>query len=135
MRVFLDTNVVVSAIATRGLCADVLREVLARHQLIMCRELMAELERVLNDKIALPGPLILEFLQFLQQDAHVSEPSPGKTWPIKDKEDVVLLSAALNGGAELFITGDAELIEMRRVENMEIVSPRVFWEKLTRTQK
>ncbi len=27
MKVFLDTNVLVSAIATRGLCADVLREV------------------------------------------------------------------------------------------------------------
>ena len=33
MRVFLDTNVLVSAFATRGLCADVLRHVLADHQL------------------------------------------------------------------------------------------------------
>lgn len=29
MRVFLDTNVLVSALATRGLCADVLRIVVA----------------------------------------------------------------------------------------------------------
>ena len=32
MRVFLDTNVQVSAFATRGLCADVLRLVLAEHE-------------------------------------------------------------------------------------------------------
>jgi len=35
VKVFLDTNILVSATATRGLCADVLREVLASHQLIV----------------------------------------------------------------------------------------------------
>lgn len=34
MRVFLDTNVLVSAFATRGLCADLMRHVLAEHDLI-----------------------------------------------------------------------------------------------------
>ena len=32
MKVFLDTNVLASAAATRGLCADVLREVFASHR-------------------------------------------------------------------------------------------------------
>ena len=35
MRVFLDTNVLVSAMATRGLCADVLREILTSHRLVV----------------------------------------------------------------------------------------------------
>ena len=33
MRVLLDTNVIVSAVTTRGLCADVFRAVLAAHEL------------------------------------------------------------------------------------------------------
>ncbi len=41
MRVFLDTNVLVSAVATRGLCADVLREVLLSHQLLVSADLLA----------------------------------------------------------------------------------------------
>jgi hypothetical protein len=35
VKVFLDTNVLVSGFAARGLCADVMRLVLAEHELIM----------------------------------------------------------------------------------------------------
>ena len=35
MRVFLDTNVLAGAAAARGLCADVLRELFASHELII----------------------------------------------------------------------------------------------------
>jgi len=34
VKVFLDTNILVSGVATRGLCADVIRLVLAEHELI-----------------------------------------------------------------------------------------------------
>jgi len=131
MRVFLDTNVLVSAIATRGLCADVLREVLARHDLIISRELLQELEKVLQGKFALPRALISEFIHFVQQDARLFEASNRDDWPIRDEDDIPLLSAALNGEADLFITGDSELIGLQKVGKMEIVSPRTFWDKLT----
>jgi predicted nucleic acid-binding protein len=42
---------------------------------------------------------------------------------------VITLSCALNGEADLFITGDRELLDLAKIGNMEIVSPRVFWEK------
>ena len=40
MRVFLDTNVLVAAFATRGLCADVFRLVLAEHELLVSAALI-----------------------------------------------------------------------------------------------
>ncbi len=46
MRVYLDTNVVVSAVATRGLCADVLQAILAEHQLVVGEAMLRELRRV-----------------------------------------------------------------------------------------
>ena len=42
MKVVLDTNVLASAAATRGLCADVLREVLAEHELVICKQVIDE---------------------------------------------------------------------------------------------
>jgi hypothetical protein len=39
MKVMLDTNVLASAVATRGLCADVLRAVLAEHELVICPQM------------------------------------------------------------------------------------------------
>lgn len=49
---------------------------------------------------------------------------------IKDKDDIVILSTALNGNAELFITGDKEVLALVRIQSMQILSPRGFWEAL-----
>ena len=51
MRVFLDTNVLASAAATRGLCADVLREVLTSHELLTSAQVLSELKRVFEDQV------------------------------------------------------------------------------------
>ena len=127
MKIFLDTNVLVSALATRGLCGDVLREVLLSHQLILSLPLLSELEEVLREKFGIPSPLIIEFLQILKQDALSSSPSNLPEVDLKDKDDLSLLSSALNGKAELFVTGDQELLHLKKIGNMRIISPRGFW--------
>ena len=53
MRVALDTNVLVAAFATRGLCADLVRVVLAEHELVFPPAVRTELRRVLAKKIGL----------------------------------------------------------------------------------
>jgi predicted nucleic acid-binding protein len=65
MRVFLDTNVLVSAIAARGLCADILREILVSHQLIVSDPLLDELKNVLHTKIGIPPEIISDFVEVL----------------------------------------------------------------------
>jgi putative PIN family toxin of toxin-antitoxin system len=130
MKVFLDTNVLVSAVATRGLCSDVLREVLRHHHLIISPELLAELENVFRKTLGLPQNMIFEFIEVIKQDSQLSTPSPLLNVNIRDKDDLLMLSSALNGGADLFITGDKELLGLQSIRNMGIVSPRMFWERL-----
>ena len=48
MRVFFDTNVLVSAFLARGLCADLLRLVLSEHTLVCSELVLAELSAVLS---------------------------------------------------------------------------------------
>jgi uncharacterized protein len=134
MIIFLDTNVLVSALATRGLCSDVLREILSFHQLVISAPLLAELERILKDKIKLPENLINESLEFLKQTSTMSEPFDRPIPELKDKEDIPIVNSALNGGVELFITGDKEVLRLRSVDEMMIVDPRTFWE-LLKSQK
>jgi len=62
MKVFLDTNVLVSAVATRGLCADALREVLVSHQLVISSPLLNELTNILHSKFGIPFDVITEFI-------------------------------------------------------------------------
>ena len=131
MRIFLDTNVLASAVATRGLCADVLREVLARHDLIISDALLKELKRVLQKKFSVPSQLISGFITMLQQDTIFAAPIDFPGIQIKDKDDIIILAAALSGKAELFITGDKELLDLGKVGNLTIISPRAFWNRLT----
>ena len=130
MRVFLDTNVLVSAVATRGLCTDVLREVFVSHQIVVSGPLLAELKNILHTKIKIPQEIISDFIELLTQDSISSENTELSNIDINDKSDILILSTALNGNAELFVTGDKELLELDKIQSMRIVSPRKFWETL-----
>ncbi|MGB9004984.1 MAG: putative toxin-antitoxin system toxin component, PIN family [Candidatus Aminicenantales bacterium] len=130
MRIFLDTNILVSAVATRGLCADALREVLTFHEIIISEKLLSELRESLARKLGVPKSLVEEFVEILVQDAHFADPNALPGVNIRDRDDLTILSAALNGKADLFITGDKELLTLRSVGPMDIVNPRKFWEVL-----
>lgn len=134
MKVFLDTNVLASAAATRGLCADVLREVLASHELFLSEQVLRELTRVLRSKFGIGQNLIDEFIRLLQQDSVPAEPSDVPRVSLRDKDDLRILGAAAAAGAEVLVTGDKELLALGHFEKLEILSPRQFWEKL-RTQQ
>jgi predicted nucleic acid-binding protein len=55
MKVFLDTNVLAAGFATRGLCSDIIRTVLERHEFVSSLEILAELKRVLLKKFRVPA--------------------------------------------------------------------------------
>jgi uncharacterized protein len=130
MRVFLDTNVLASAFGTRGLCADVLREVLVAHDLLVSDILFQELERVLLQKFQIPSSVLSEILSLLQQDSVHCEVGTFPLVPIKDQDDLPILSCAIEGQAEVFVTGDKELLALEHIGTLLILSPRAFWEHL-----
>jgi putative PIN family toxin of toxin-antitoxin system len=130
MRIFLDTNVLVSAVATRGLCTDVLREVLKSHRFVVSSGLLSELERALRKKIRVPEKLINEFLDLIQQESVLSAPEKLPGIALRDRDDLGILSAAWNGKSDLFITGDTELLRLGQFQTLEIISPRAFWDRL-----
>jgi len=130
MRVFLDTNVLASAAATRGLCSDVLREVFASQELIVSEYLIKELKRVLTDKFSLPRDIREEYIWLLHQDTIVAEEAGPPPIQLTDKSDIPILGAALQAKANVLVTGDLELQSLERVGELLILSPRGFWERL-----
>jgi putative PIN family toxin of toxin-antitoxin system len=131
MKVMLDTNVLDSAVATRGLCADVLRAVLAEHELAICPQIISELQRVLKNKFALPRPLANDFIRLVREDAVLCEPGDLPAVKLKDKDDLGILSAAISGEVNVIVTGDKDLQMVDTVAKLKIMSPRQFWKELT----
>jgi uncharacterized protein len=135
MKVFLDTNVLASAAGTRGLCVDVLRLVFASHQLFISEQVFKELKSVLRVKFGVSQELIDDFIWLLQQDTVPTRPAQVPKVELQDKDDLLILAAAIAAGAEVLVTGDKELLWLGRIEDVEIVSPRQFWEKLKAQQQ
>lgn len=129
MRVFLDTNVLASATATRGLCADVFRFTAEFHELVISEDLLTELERTLRLKFKAPNDLIADMLWLLRQDTILASAEPISELRLKDRRDMAIVSAAINGGAQLLVTGDKEILDLKKVGPLEMLSPREFWEK------
>lgn len=129
MRVFLDTNVLVAAFATRGLCADVIRVTLAEHELVLSMTVIEELRRVLTEKIGIPEPSVDEISAFLMASAFLANvaarPAPVA---VRDQDDAVILAEALAAGADVLVTGDQDLLEAGPLPEIRIIDPRGFWE-------
>ena len=136
MKVFLDTNALVSGLAARGLCADVIRLVLAEHELVIGEVVLAELERALSQKIKLPRPVISEILAFLESQTVQPRPKTAPEVRIRDEDDLWVLASALAAKADVLVTGDQDLLEVReQVSGLVITDPRGFWHLATKRPK
>jgi putative PIN family toxin of toxin-antitoxin system len=130
VKVALDTNVLVSAVATRGLCADIFNLVLAEHQLVIGVTVLGELGRVLRQKMRVPADIIEEFDTLLRREAVITGKVKALVIKIRDKSDVPVLAEAVAGGADVLVTGDLDLIEVADKAPIQILTPRGFWEQL-----
>lgn len=130
MRIFLDTNVLASSIATRGLCAELVESIIDEHQLLTCEPVLEELERVLAGKFRLPDSMIRTFIGLLRSEGTIIGTQERPTIKFKDAGDIPILACAVVSGADAFVTGDKDLLELGAVENLAILSPRQIWEKL-----
>ena len=130
MRVFLDTNVLASSIATRGLCSEVLESTLHDHELLTSDAVLSELERVLLTKLRLPSALVAEFLALLREEAQLVNDRQMPSISIPDADDVPIIASALGGKADVFVTGDKALLDLREVDGLRMVSPRELWMQL-----
>jgi putative PIN family toxin of toxin-antitoxin system len=129
VKVFLDTNVLASALTTRGLCADLFKVVLQSHELLTSDSVLYELERILPGKLGQSEEITQGFINLLSTHSLVvKSESPFPSLPDPDDEPIV--AAALAGKASVFVTGDKALLQIQHVEGLNIISPRNFWEML-----
>jgi putative PIN family toxin of toxin-antitoxin system len=129
VKVFLDTNVLASALTTRGLCAELFEVVLQSHELLISESVVQELERILPGKLGQSVAVTEGFVAFLRDEACLvkgEQPFPS----LPDSDDEPIIASALAGQAHVFVTGDKALLELQRVVNLPVISPRQFWEML-----
>lgn len=130
MRVFFDTNVLVSAYAARGICTDLVRFVLAEHELLTGEVNLEELRRVLSERFRAPAERLDAIESELRAETAVPRPTEPSTIPVRDPDDRWVLASALSVGADLLVTGDRDLLAVADLVAIPIVDPRGCWDRL-----
>lgn len=134
MRVCLDTNVLVAAFATRGLCADVLRTVLAEHDLVIGEVILAELRRVMSTKLKVPADRLDVIEAVFAPFPLIPKPDQPATTAIRDPADRWIVATAVAGNSDVLVTGDRDLLDVAAELPVRTLAPRAFWELLRAPQ-
>ena len=129
MRVFFDTNVLVSAFLARGLCADLLRLVLTEHTLVTSEVVLAELRDVLSRKGRLPTQHIEAIEAFLREQPVAPSPAQTLELGLVDGDDEWVVASAVLAQADLIVTGDQGVLACSKPP-LPLFTPRGCWEQL-----
>jgi predicted nucleic acid-binding protein len=125
-RVFLDSNVWLSAAVFPGLCAELLLELDAGgHTLLTSALVREEVHAVMRRKFLRHRSAIERFDALWACAVCV----PDESEPADDA-DARLVAAARAAGAQVFVTGDQRVLGWDPSGALRIVSPRQAWEQV-----
>jgi putative PIN family toxin of toxin-antitoxin system len=133
MKVLLDSNVIIAAFATRGLCNELFEICVENHTILLSDALLKEIRKNLVKKIKVPSAVASEIIAYLRSIAIV-KPVPTKTLDPKvcrDPNELEVLELAVQEKVDCIISGDEDLLVLNPFQGIPIYSPRAFWEHLS----
>lgn len=131
MRVVFDTNVLVAAFISEGLCSKLLHRANRRNfDLYISSFIITEFQKTLKAKIGLSDSEIKALTALLHEIVKMADPGEkeeGQAGGIcRDKADDHVLACALASKADYLVTGDQDLLEIKRFHKVRIITPRDF---------
>jgi putative PIN family toxin of toxin-antitoxin system len=131
VKAVFDTNVLIAAFLTEGICAKLLIRARRRDfDLILCDGILQEFKRILQKKFAVSPDETSEAFIILSAAAQDILGQPGSIAPIcRDSDDDLILACARDSVADYVVTGDKDLLVLKNYEGIRILNPKAF-EKL-----
>lgn len=132
MKIVLDSNVLIAAFATRGLCEVILEHCLNEHEIILSEFILKEVKKNLKVKIKVPNNIVSDIETFLRSHSNILSPPKLKEKICRDPDDDNILSLAVFSQADFVITGDNDLLVLKSYKKIPIITPRKFADLIRR---
>jgi uncharacterized protein len=130
MKVVLDANVLVAAYGFGGICRAIVDVHIDLHEIVLSEPILGEVHRNLKDKFHHSTPMADDRVSLLREAATIVAPAAVQPAACRDPDDLPVLGTASSGEANFLVTGDRDLLDLKRFGKCEIVSPREFWRRL-----
>jgi len=128
MRVVLDTNIYISAIVFGGVCENLLDRLrLKRVEVLISAFILQEVKEVLEKKFKWKNEDVRLAIYDIEKRTTFIETKSKVNIIKKKKDDNHILECALDGRADLIITGDTKhILPLQNFRGIKIVTPRQF---------
>ncbi len=131
MRAVLDSSVLIAAYISRaGTCAGLLEDILNDHEWVISNFILDELSRKLREKFGYPEDEVGEVREAVIAAAEFVTPQAIPAESCRDPNDLLILGTAVAGRADVIITSDKDLLELKAFDGVPIVRPGEFWRRL-----
>lgn len=129
MKVVLDSNVLLAAFTTRGMCEAVLAVCLDAHRLFISQPILDEVQRNLVRKFKMSPAQAGDYILLLIEEAEIVTALDVPLSACRDKDDLPVLGTLLAASAECLVTGDQDLLALKKFKTIPILTPRAFYER------
>lgn len=131
MKIVFDTNVLISAfLSSGGMSQAVFNEAIQGHKVILSEYVLEEFQRILQRKFNVPKHKVDFAIHAFRQNVLVLDKVPLAGVHFPDKADIPILALAKVSRAQVLVTGDKKLLELKRFFKAAVVSPREAMEIL-----
>lgn len=130
MRIVFDSNVLIAAFATHGLCHSLFEFCLRGHDVVVGEHILDEVERKLQKKLKVPAPFVREIRAYLEKHCSLEHPVPVPSDACRDPKDLPVLGLAVAAHAQYLVSGDADLLILKRWHETLILTPRELYDRL-----
>jgi putative PIN family toxin of toxin-antitoxin system len=127
MKAVFDTNVLVAAFVTEGVCAKLLGRARRKQlNLVISLFILKEFENVLLKKFSASKEHMRAATKLISEVGHRVNPAPKVSGVCRDPDDDQILSCALSVKADYLVTGDFDLLDLKEFHGIRILTPGAF---------
>jgi uncharacterized protein len=128
VKAVFDTNVLIAAFLTDGLCTRLLlRARRNEFSLIICPFILQEFQKFLQKKIKASNQEIEMALKLLEEAVYeINQPAMSIERICRDSDDDNILKCALESKSDYLVTGDDDLLTLKTYGKTKIIKPRQF---------
>ncbi len=127
MKVILGSNIYIAAFSSRGLCSSLFELCIDSATIIISEHILSEVSKVFSKNIKLPADKDDDIITCLREQRVVRDYKKLSKRICRDTDDDNILALSKDNRVDYIITGDSDLLVLKKFDPALIINPREFW--------